>query len=128
MDQRSHREIDPWTVADIAGLPAPVRTEAATVSADHGLRLDDDDRVQSDGTLDTAIRTASDRCFTVSRARETCVVALSAVGVGSDSRSSSRARHVNRDRIASSSRVRNVAVSDNALEQTVATTAARFSL
>src|ERR1700730_6499149 len=32
--------------ADVAGLPAPVGAETASVPADHGLRLDDDDRVQ----------------------------------------------------------------------------------
>ena len=45
-DQRSNFGINPWTAADVAGLPAPVGTEAASVPADHGLRLDDDDSVE----------------------------------------------------------------------------------
>src|SRR6266851_4017489 len=48
-DQRSHLAINPWTAADVARLPAPVGAETASVPADHGLRLDDDDRVRSDG-------------------------------------------------------------------------------
>ena len=46
LDQRSRLAIDPWTAAHVAGLPAPVSAEAASVPADHGPRLDDDDRVQ----------------------------------------------------------------------------------
>src|SRR5271168_48620 len=45
-DQRSNFGINPWTAADAARLPAPVGTEAASVPADHGLRLDDDDSVE----------------------------------------------------------------------------------
>src|SRR4029077_11636409 len=45
-DQRSNLGINPWTTADVAGLPAPVGAETASVPPDHGLGLDDDDRVQ----------------------------------------------------------------------------------
>ncbi len=45
-DQRSNLGINPWTAADVARLPAPVGAETASVPADHGLRLDDDDRVE----------------------------------------------------------------------------------
>jgi len=45
-DQRSHLGINPGTAADVAGLPAPVSAETASVPTDHGLGLDDDDRVQ----------------------------------------------------------------------------------
>jgi hypothetical protein len=38
--------ISPSTAADVAGLPAPVGAETASMPTDHGLRLDDDDRVQ----------------------------------------------------------------------------------
>ena len=48
-DQRSHLAIDPWTAADVAGLPAPIGAETTSVPAEHGLRLDDDDRVQERG-------------------------------------------------------------------------------
>ena len=46
-DQRSKLGINPGTAAEVAGLPAPVGTETASVPADHSLRLDDDDRVCS---------------------------------------------------------------------------------
>src|ERR1700681_1017976 len=36
---------DPWTTAHAAGLPVPVGAETAPVPTDHGLRLDDDNRV-----------------------------------------------------------------------------------
>src|SRR5271170_3510248 len=45
-DQRSNFGINPWTAADAAGFPTPVDAETASVPADNGLRLDDDDRVQ----------------------------------------------------------------------------------
>jgi hypothetical protein len=38
--------INPWTTADVARLPAPIGAEAALVPTDHGLRLNDDDRVE----------------------------------------------------------------------------------
>jgi len=46
-DQRANLAINPRTAPDMAGLPVPVGAETAPVPADHGLRLDDDDRVQS---------------------------------------------------------------------------------
>lgn len=45
-NQRSNLGINPRTAADVAGLPVPVGAEPASMPADHGLRLYDDDRVQ----------------------------------------------------------------------------------
>jgi len=45
-DQRSNLCVDPWTAADMAGLSAPVSAEAASAPADHGLRLNDNDRIK----------------------------------------------------------------------------------
>ena len=45
-NKRSNLTINSWTAADVAELPAPVGAEPASMPADHGLRLDDDDRVQ----------------------------------------------------------------------------------
>jgi hypothetical protein len=45
-DQRSNLGINPWTAADVAGLPTPVGAETTSVLTNYSLRLDDDDRVQ----------------------------------------------------------------------------------
>jgi hypothetical protein len=45
-DQRPNLGINPRTAAEVAGLPAPVGAKTASVPTDHGLRLNNDDRVQ----------------------------------------------------------------------------------
>ena len=45
-DQCSNLGVNPRTATDIARLPVPVGVEPASVPANHGLRLYDDDRVQ----------------------------------------------------------------------------------
>jgi len=45
-DQRPNLRINLRTAANATRLPPPVGAETASVPADHGLRLDDDDRIQ----------------------------------------------------------------------------------
>jgi len=45
-DQRAELGSNPWPTAEVAGLPASVGAEPATVPADHRFRLDDEDRVE----------------------------------------------------------------------------------
>ena len=109
-DQRSNLGIDPWTAADVAGLPAPVGAETASVPADHGLRLDDDDGFQ-ERRVQSIQHTNSKRSMFHSLTR---VGDLRRKTASCWRRrrfsASSRARLVNRDRIASSSWVRNVTI------------------
>src|SRR4029077_1990585 len=45
-DQRPNLGVYSWATAEVAGLPTPVGAESTPVPTDHGLRLDDDNRIQ----------------------------------------------------------------------------------
>ena len=45
-EQHLNLEVDPCAAAEVAGLSLPVGAETASVSAEHGLGLNDDDHIK----------------------------------------------------------------------------------